>query len=544
MSSIKLAHNMLINGGKLNPAGQLKNKLIGDELMFSVLLWKEIREHLMTFRFATIMITTFVLLVTSVWMSANDFVRRNDASLVQSEMSDQELKTAIVPSRLQPTLYKSPSKLGIFIQGEEKRLGDAVQIKRWEIPLEATTALSDNEFMAAVPPFDFLTILTFVTSLFGILISYDTISSEKEKGTLKMISTCQVSKGLIYGVKFLSGTSMLSATLLISGLCSMMVLLFVFNINFTLAEYGTIALIFLSGIIFGAFFIALGILTSVMSKKSSISLVISIFFWTLFVLVLPSSAVGLAGNIVQLEAQGPIKKFEIESRDEANKEIYQFWLDGGQRAFRGNGVFQDLGETSYMWDGSPSHWMETRKYVVFREKIWQDRAYEVYNMKKRLVDSKKQQKKAAEFLSFLSPAYHLRVANSRLAGTDYETYDRFLELSRKYREELMGNLRQKGYFGDKSHELVSQLKMEDFTMEKFQERMNEFRRKRAMGMSFMEIVNQGYGNMPPEGLVPDTDISSLIHASPDVTMPFVVMMMMVIILFALGYVAFLRYDVR
>ncbi len=46
--------------------------------MFRVLLWKEIREHLMTFRFGAALVTTFVLVVISVWVLGEDYMRRRD----------------------------------------------------------------------------------------------------------------------------------------------------------------------------------------------------------------------------------------------------------------------------------------------------------------------------------------------------------------------------------------------------------------------------------------------------------------------------------
>ena len=105
--------------------------------MFRTLVWNNIRDHLMTFRFGAFLLITFVLISASVWILGEDYNRRQDTYNTLSERTKNQLSEVLVPAYIQPTVFKAPSKLGIFAQGEEKRLGNAVKIMRWSVPSEA-----------------------------------------------------------------------------------------------------------------------------------------------------------------------------------------------------------------------------------------------------------------------------------------------------------------------------------------------------------------------------------------------------------------------
>ena len=105
--------------------------------MFLSLLFKEIRFHLLTFRFAAALITTLMLVVLSMWVLGDDYIRRRNTYNISVETTARQIEEVYVPSQISPTLYRPPSALSIFAQGEDRRFGNTLQVQRWEVPRRA-----------------------------------------------------------------------------------------------------------------------------------------------------------------------------------------------------------------------------------------------------------------------------------------------------------------------------------------------------------------------------------------------------------------------
>ncbi|HUX05882.1 MAG TPA: ABC transporter permease subunit, partial [Acidobacteriota bacterium] len=290
-------------------------------MMFRVLLWKEIREHLITFRFAAALVTTFVLVVVSVWVLGDDFQRRRDNYTKISEEAARATGEVKIPSMLEPIVHYPPSPLGIFASGEEKALGNAVRIQRWEVPSEATDSLTDNPLLTAIPSFDLLAVFTLITSLFGIILTYDSITGEKERGTLRQMCATVAGRWRLYAAKFVAGVVVLSIPTILSFVSGLVVLRFIHNINFGSAQWFAIVFMLGAGLLFGAVFIALGLMCSALVNRSPTALILSLLLWALGVLIIPLGAVSLATAFHKLPPHSEIIKLQKVTADEVNAEI-------------------------------------------------------------------------------------------------------------------------------------------------------------------------------------------------------------------------------
>jgi ABC-type transport system involved in multi-copper enzyme maturation permease subunit len=513
--------------------------------MFRILFAREVRDHLLTFRFAAALVTTFVLVVMSAWVLGDDFARRRSTYNVLAEKTAQEAREVYVPSRIVPIAHRPPSPLSIFAQGEEKRLGNSVEVRRWTVPTEATDSLTDNMLLSGQPPFDLLAIFTTVLSLFGILIGYDAINGERERGTLKLICSYPVRRPTIFAVKMLAGTTVLMVPVALSFTSSLLVLQLVQNIGFDGGQWLAIALMFLTGGFYGALFVAVGLLASALVSRSSVSLILSLFFWTVTVLLIPGAANNIAAATLPALSSAEISTFEQATREENSNKADEFRQKEAPNAGSGWGCWNIGGETPFLFDTWPQAWKDTQTYVRFVEDIWQNRADQVYQLRRRHSERKREQLALARLLNWPSPAFHVREAFTNLAGTNYEAHDHFLDSVRRFRSSFIDQMRRSGLFGERILSFFSRRRLsETLRDEDWQARQASYQNRWKSGEDIWKIV--GEKNWPP---LPQDMVPRFSHADNGAglnhaLMPIGVLAVMTIIIVCAGFAAFLRYDVR
>ena len=510
--------------------------------MFRILLFKEIRQHLLTFRFAAALLTTLAVVLVSVWVLSEDYIRRRDAHNILAERSAQQDREVYVPTQINPTLHRPPSPLSIFAQGEDRRFGSSVQIHRWEVPRRATGHLTDNPLLMAEPAFDLMTIFTLVVSLFGILLSYDLVSGERESGTLRLMNAGAVSRGKIITTKFVGGVVCLAIPFLLSFTGSLLVLSFVFNITFTPSQWLAITLMSAAGMVFGALFIAVGLACSALLRSSSVALVLSLLIWALGVMVIPTAAQGLSDFFVPLPSPTEITILEATSLREIEEKVETEFYP--QHPDAGSGSCGGWPDKYWMFDGSESNFRDTIEYVRYYEPLMIRRAERIREAVKKNREQKEQQAALANAVSWPSPAHQLRMIFTALADTDVASYRRFLEEARRDRRDMIAAFQSRGYFDRNALEFISRRERSDISDELWEKRSRERKSARERGFPRDQISGpQLWGRLP------DSDIPSFSYTANeprfgDALWPFTFLIVATMIFFIIGFNFFLRYDVR
>lgn len=509
--------------------------------MFGVLFSKEIREHLMTFRFGAALITTFVLVVVSAWVLGDDFSTRQTAYTRLSAHYQTQLQEARVISQVYPFLHRPPTALSIFSQGENPHLGNVVEVRRWSVPQNATGSLSDNQFLAAYPTFDLLSIFTLVISLFGILFTYDAFSGERVNGTLKVICSYKVSRSSIFFAKFTAGVVVLAIPFVISLLSALLVLQFLHNISFSGMEWVALISMVLVGILYGAIFVGIGMLSSALFRNSSSSLVLSLLVWSLGVFLIPIASGSISTTLVPLASSVEIDKFKEETLDAINEE------QDGYFDFDNFGPLSFMqcslgGEGSYTMDASMGGINYLKELTIFNESRYQERASKIWSLMETHNALKTKQREASELLASPAPASHLRRAFTALSGTHYAGYDKFMKTARRYRAQMLSNMRQKGYFSDNTISFFSRLTEEqNSSPEKFEQRVAMYQKFKDDDESLEQYI---WGTPLDLSFLPEFQGGSEKSDFEAVIQPAAVLALMLLILLLSSYFVFVRYDVR
>ena len=514
--------------------------------MFRSLLQKEILIHLMTFRFAAALVTTVALVIVSVWVLGDDYLRRRNAYNLAAEETARQDHEIYVPSQISPTLHRPPSKLSIFTQGEDRRFGNSIQIRRWEVPLRAEGSFTDNMLMVALPPLDLYTIFAVVISLFGILFSYDAISGEREHGTLKLQCTGGVSRGAIFTAKFTGAVICLAIPLLIGLLAGLLLISLFFNIDFAAEQWLAIACMAGSGLIFGALFVALGLVCSSLVRRSSVALVLALFVWTMGVLVIPSAAQSVADFLVPLPPSSEVTNIAKATEREAVAGLVKF-SEEHPAYWWGNwtGNWDIPGNGGYIkYDGSERLFNDSIEFVRYVEPMMLSRADRIWNVYNGQHETLERQAAIADAISLLSPSNHLRRVMTSLANTGYHVYGDFIDSARRYRRQMIGNFEQRGYFTKNALGFFTRRPAADVDDEMYQQRTAFYRQQAAQGRRSEEFMGpHHWGPLPEDQILPFAYISD----SPDFAgalQPGLILIVSIAVAFSIGFVAFLRYDIR
>ncbi len=133
----------------------------------------------------------------------------------------------------------------------------------------------------------------FIIPLIALMLAYDTVVGEDEKGTLLLLMTYPLSRtGLLAG-KFLGHGAMLAlATVAGFGIAAVLILLLAEEA--TLANLtGPFALFIVSAVLLGWSFLALACLISVVTREKARAAGLALLVWFLFVLVYDLALLGL-----------------------------------------------------------------------------------------------------------------------------------------------------------------------------------------------------------------------------------------------------------
>jgi len=176
----------------------------------------------------------------------------------------------------------------------EKRLGNAVKIDVENVPEIESKYAEKNPLLVIFPTLDISLIFEIVLSILALLIAYDTVSGERERGTLKLILSGTAARHQVLTGKLLAGMT----TLVIPITMAFIVVLLIFrlspNINLSGSDWVALFMMYVVSLICISALYNFGLLCSCLTKKSTTSLMFVLLFWIILALLIPNISVSLA----------------------------------------------------------------------------------------------------------------------------------------------------------------------------------------------------------------------------------------------------------
>ena len=441
--------------------------------MFKTLLFKEIHDHLKTFRFGAALVTTFVLVVISVWVLGDEYINNKEGFETLSASFKQDERAAYVPSMIFPVLFRPATPLNIFAQGPATNLGNSVQISRWSVPVEAEDKISNNVLLSSLPPFDLMTIFIFALSLFSILLSYDAFSGEKERGTLRILCTYPVPRPMIFLTKYLGCLAVICLPFIISFTASLIILIFIHGITFSISNILSLTLLLFSGLLYAGIFIGIGLSGSATMASSSSSLALSLLAWIILVVLVPATTQRITKTLEPLPPSEEISSLAQATLEEVKKNLEIYRRDNriSLASYGDNGPES---EGYYWFDGYPKWLEDNSKFLIKKESLYMERADKLFNLQKEHLRKYREQEVVNDLLGHLSPAALLRsyfYSHSNTSASDFYCY---LNACQEYRRQLIANFRSLGLYGKNVHKFFTRRAKEEMqSIKQFLKRESE-----------------------------------------------------------------------
>jgi len=275
--------------------------------MFRTLLRRQFLEDIFTYRFLTCFVLTVAAIVTFSLVFMDHFRDlqgvysrtsiQNEHNLQEFVKSPKHLGNAEQLLRFKPKpelfiadAYEDDLPQGFYFRPQEHALQvlspreEAAGVsKYWSISKEERLA----DVLSYSPDLSF--VVQFFLSFFALVLSFDAITGEKQRGTLRLVHSNPTKRASFIAVKYVSAVATIGTALIVGLLMSVILLGLLLSAPLSSSIMTSLGLFFLVSLLYLSLFILLGITCSVSSYTSRNSLVVSLLVWVFLVVILPRS---------------------------------------------------------------------------------------------------------------------------------------------------------------------------------------------------------------------------------------------------------------
>lgn len=398
--------------------------------MLWVLIQKEWKSVLLSPRFALTFVVTSVLILLSIGIGLRELRAFEAQQSAGRQLLAEELLEQTSWGVLSTRVFRDGDPLHIFVGGVHNDVGRLATIaQRGQAALEHSI-YSDDPILAVFRSFDFSLVVQAVLSLFAILFTYDAINGEREAGTLRLILAGAVPRTRLVLAK-LVGTGLGLALPLALPVLLGLLLVVLSGVAMDADAWRRLALLLLvSGLYLGVF-MAFGIAVSASTRTSRTSFLLLLVAWILAVLVMPRIGLLAAAQHVSVPTVAEMESrragFESRAWDDYRRQLEESWRLR-QKELAG----LDEGERESYEDRNLWRWLEEDEAA--RRQVEAEIAAFTARLTKDLRLRKAERERLALSLSRWSPASVYRLAALEIAGTGVSLKTRYEDAARVYKQ--------------------------------------------------------------------------------------------------------------
>lgn len=315
-------------------------------------------------------------------------------------------------------LYKKPSSLHFCADGGEEFLADNIHggfyawatadlAGFWQLDYMPAT-LNRKNIRPDTIKIDWGFVIGYVLSLIAILFTFDSISGERERGTLRLTLANSVPRHTVLIGKFLGALVSISVPFTLAVLMNLLVISTASEVQLGTDAWSRLGIILFIAMLYLCLFLALGLLVSSRVRQSAASLVILLLIWVTFVVFMPSTLASIASGFSA-----------SMTYDEFNERAIQ--LVNGLRAEYEDRL-QDMPEHS-------AQKMELAGAYVIKDVTERERLSHAY------LTQQHAQIQLARSVTRVSPVVLVQHLLEVFAGTGFERHQQFVENVQRYARE-------------------------------------------------------------------------------------------------------------
>ena len=443
--------------------------------MLRIIIWREFLANILTLRFLLGLIICTGLVSLNTWVLVRSYTHRLGDYRRAVDANTNEVRNIRAYSELSfrhsPRAEKKPPLLSILNEGLGGRLGNSVKVSHVVVPVKTTQHGSDNPYLVVFPRTDLTLVFQIVISLLAFLFSYDAIAGERQSGTLALVLSNPIPRGKLLFGKYLGGILSLTIPLVFSLLVAMLFVFLSPYVVISVSDWGRIGIFCLVSLIYMSVFFTLGMLFSTWIGRTTTALILTMFFWVLFVLIFPRASAFAVSKLLPIKSdahvssEGYIHLLSSKRGDPSQHRLHELWQNFEREledfkkkwdfelSFNGSTSTWTLIGHEYngSFGGPPDRLPTFHEFLNFQEELNIQYADEVGRLRKEyLIQNPIRQAKLTQQISSFSPAAVYWHATTILAGTDLDNHLRFLDEARQYRRELIRYLRDQNVFASEA----------------------------------------------------------------------------------------------
>ncbi len=395
---------------------------------------RELYDNMMSLRFALIVLLMLTVMVANAVVSLGryneqmgDYHRNVAQELEEMDLHAKSFQLLVLygPGEL----HKQPSALSFCANGGETYLSkntDGRPLERWwgDFPARFNgiwrmTYPQSNpslwNFLPDSTQMDWAFLIRVVLSFAAILFTFDAISGERARGTLRLMLANSVPRHVVLVGKFLGALISIGLPFLMAVLVNLFLLYTSGSIQLATSDWARLGGIVLIGFVYIAIFITLGLLVSSRARQSPSSLMVLTLIWVVWVILIPNT-VGLV--VRSLKPAMTSDEFR-QRREELYQQVTQKYLDRGLLDMDFAPRQIPPAEVTLLWG----------EYHL-EESLGDERFLEEH------LRAQLDQVAYARSLARLSPAAAAQYAIESLAGTGFSRHLQFLSQVKIYASEF------------------------------------------------------------------------------------------------------------
>jgi ABC-type transport system involved in multi-copper enzyme maturation permease subunit len=391
---------------------------------------KELRSIILSPKFiGTFLVSSFLILL-SIYIGINDYRQSQSSHEESIKLSEEEMQARTSWASVSTRASRTPDPMQVFVSGVNNDIGRRSDVSQREPIKLFGSYYSEETLFALFRFFDLAFIIQVVLSLFAILFTYDAINGEKESGTIQLTFSNSLPRVQFMLGKFIGASLGLILPLLVPMLLGILLVLLM-KIPFTAIDWLRLTGFIGISILYIIFFACLGIFTSILTKRSNISFLISLVAWVLIVFIVPRAASMIAGQMVKVPSAA-----ELDSQREAYaKNRWNQHMEDIQKLFSTRRTaIESMTEEQQNKYNEEHEWTYMQQDDSLRQLVTKSIDDYGIRLNEDFRNNKIRQEKLTYLLSRFSPASAFQLAVMTLAQTDVSLKARYEDAMMIYRK--------------------------------------------------------------------------------------------------------------
>lgn len=302
---------------------------------------RQFLEYLITWRFGLVLAFSTVLVVLGTSLQVTSLEEQLEEYEARETQVRQEAENAKTFNEVRLGVGRRPSMLAFLCAGQDREMPHFASTGILAPPLEALNMSvsgrfwfigsgslqsrevfsKQNPLMRGLQQIDFVFVVGTFLSLLAFLLSFDSISGERETGTLFLVIANSVSRGAVLLGKLIGGLGCLAIALTVALNVALIVGVQSPRIDLSAADWIGIGMLFVASLMFLSELFALGMMVSSRTGRSSTSLIVLLLVWTVAVILVPNVAPYVASLVREMPSEEEFAGYFAEESEAVYEKI-------------------------------------------------------------------------------------------------------------------------------------------------------------------------------------------------------------------------------